>query len=64
MAGWQLTCLMPAMMRSLSSCFEVTRMWRRTEEALNEVDPGAMFGREGELETADRTCGESRLGFP
>jgi hypothetical protein len=29
MTGWRLTSSMPAMMRSLSSCFEVTRMWRR-----------------------------------
>jgi hypothetical protein len=26
MTGWRLTSSMPAMMRSLSSCFEVTRM--------------------------------------
>jgi hypothetical protein len=29
MTGWRFTSSMPAMMRSLSSCFEVTRMWRR-----------------------------------
>jgi len=41
----------PAMMRSLSSCFEVARMWRRTERAnsekkpFDEVEPGAVLGR-------------------
>src|SRR6476661_1551099 len=29
MTGWRFTSSMPAIMRSLSSCFEVTRMWRR-----------------------------------
>ena len=32
MVGWRLTSSMPAMVRSLSSCFEATRMWRRTEQ--------------------------------
>jgi hypothetical protein len=41
---------MPAMMRSLSSCFDATRMWRRTDRAnlekkqLDEVEPGACLG--------------------
>ena len=30
MTGWRLTSSMPAMMRCLSSCFDTTRMWRRT----------------------------------
>src|ERR1700680_1804346 len=33
------------------------------EEALDEVEPGAMLGREGELEAAGRACGEPRFGF-
>ena len=33
MTGWRLTSSMPAMMRCLSSCFDVTRIWRRTERA-------------------------------
>jgi hypothetical protein len=32
-AGCRLTSSMAAMMRSLSSCLEVTRMWRKTERA-------------------------------
>src|SRR6201998_2119332 len=48
---------MPAMMRSLNSCFEVTRMWRRTEranleEALDEIQPETLLGREDELEAS------------
>jgi hypothetical protein len=39
MTGWRLTSSMPAMMRSLSSCFEATRMWRRTERANLEKNP-------------------------
>jgi hypothetical protein len=33
MTGWRLTSSIPAMMRSLSSCFDVTRVWRRIERA-------------------------------
>ena len=33
MTGWRFTSSMPAIMRSLSSCFEVTRMWRRTDRS-------------------------------
>src|SRR5258705_13800706 len=39
MMGWRLTSSIPAMMRCLSSCFEVTRMWRRTERANLEKKP-------------------------
>src|SRR5258708_15707999 len=44
-------------MRFLRSCLEVTRMWRRTEranleEALDEVEPRAVLGCEGELEAS------------
>jgi hypothetical protein len=57
MTGWRLTSSIPAMIRSLSSCFDATRMWRRTEranleEALDEVQPRTMLGREGELEAS------------
>ena len=40
------------------------RASERGEEALDEVEPGTMLGREGELEAAGRACGEPRLGFP
>ena len=33
------------------------------EEALDEVKPGAMLGREGEREAARRLSGEPGLGF-
>jgi hypothetical protein len=33
------------------------------EEALDQVEPGAVFGREGELEAAGRLSGEPSLGF-
>src|ERR1700704_717696 len=33
------------------------------EEALDEVEPGAVFGREGELEAVRRLSGEPSLGF-
>ena len=39
MTGWRLTSSMPAMMRCLSSCFDVTRIWRRTERANLEKKP-------------------------
>src|SRR3984893_12138572 len=59
----------PAMMRSLSSCFDPTLMWRRTERANMEkkpsmkVEPGAVLGCEGELETAGRSSGQPSFGF-
>ena len=34
------------------------------EEALDEVEPGAMFGREGELEAARGLLGEPGFGLP
>lgn len=37
---------MPAMMRSLSSCFEATRMWRRTERANLEKKPSMRLSQE------------------
>jgi hypothetical protein len=33
------------------------------EEALDEVEPGAMLGREGELEAAGWSSGEPGFGF-
>src|SRR6201998_468276 len=33
------------------------------EEALDEVEPGAVLGREGELEAAIRSSGEPSFGF-
>jgi hypothetical protein len=45
---------MPSMMRSLSSCFDATpdvaqdRAGELGEEALDEVEPGTVLGREGE----------------
>jgi hypothetical protein len=46
MTGWRLTSLIPAMMRFLSSCFEVTRIWRRTERANLEKNPSMRLGHE------------------
>jgi hypothetical protein len=46
MTGWRLTCLIPAMMRSLSSCFEVTRMRRRIEWANLEKKPSMRLSQE------------------
>ena len=46
MTGWRLTSSMPAMMRSLSSCFEATRMWRRTERANLEKKPSMRLSHE------------------
>ena len=36
---------------------------RLGEEALDEVEPRAVLGREGELEAADRSRGEPDFGF-
>src|SRR6266853_417397 len=46
MTGWRLTSSIPAMMRSLSSCFDVTRMWRRIERANLEKKPSMRFSHE------------------
>lgn len=37
MTGWRLTSAIPAMMRSLSSRFEATRMWRRFYASLLRI---------------------------
>jgi hypothetical protein len=37
---------MAAMRRSLSSCFDETRMWRRTERASLEKKPSMRFNHE------------------
>jgi hypothetical protein len=60
---------MAAMMRCLSSCFDATRMWRRTEraslekKALDKIEPGTVLGSEGEFEAAGGLIGEPRFGF-
>jgi len=46
MTGCLLMSSMPAMMRSLSSCFEVTRMRRRTERANLEKKPSMRLSQE------------------
>src|SRR5271155_646398 len=46
MTGWRLTSSMPAIMRSLSSCFEVTRMWRKTDRANLEKKPSMRLSHE------------------
>src|SRR5215471_21632160 len=57
------------MRRSLSSCLEETRIWRRTEpgqlgeEAFDEVEPGAVLGSEGELKPAGGLLGEPSSGL-
>src|SRR4029450_3889108 len=40
---------MPAMMRSLSSCFDATRMWRRTERANLEKNPSTRLSQQPNL---------------
>ena len=37
---------MPNMMRCLSSCFDVTRIWRRTERANLELKPAIRLSQE------------------
>src|SRR4030095_8727781 len=60
---------MPAMMRSLSSCFEATRMWRRTERANLEKNPSTRLSQEPclgvkvELEAARNLGGEPSSRF-
>ena len=59
---------MLAMIRCLSSCFDVTRMWRRTERANLEKKPSMRlsqepcFGREREFEAPGWLNGESSFG--
>src|SRR5258706_4812426 len=60
---------MAAMMRSLSSCLDATRNMSQDgaselgEEALDEVQPGAVFGREGKFEAASGLIGEPGFGL-
>ena len=56
---------MTAMMRSLSSCLDATRIWRSElgEEALDEVEPRAVLGGEGEFELTGRLLGEPSPGL-
>src|ERR1700723_1736805 len=58
MTGWRLTSSMPAMMRCFSSCFDVTRI------CCDQVEPGAVLGREGKVEAAWRPGVEPGSGFP
>src|SRR5665213_805715 len=44
--GFSLKRSMAAMMRSLSSCLDATRMWRRTERASFEKKPSTRFSHE------------------
>src|SRR6202521_6116434 len=46
MTGWRFTSSMPAIMRCLSSCFEVTRMWRKTDRANLEKKPSMRLSHE------------------
>src|ERR1700720_2337513 len=46
MTGYRLTSSIPAMMRCLSSCFDATRMWRRTERANLEKKPSMRLSHE------------------
>jgi hypothetical protein len=62
MKGWRLTSSMPAMMRSLSSCFEVARMWRRTERANLEKKPSMRFSHEPCLGVKMGLCQPIREG--
>ena len=69
MTGWRLTSSMPAMMRCLSSCFDVTRIWRRTERANLEKKPSIRLSQEPCLGVKVKSkrpaagC-RARLGFP
>src|ERR1700731_79212 len=60
---------MAAMMRSLSSCLDSNadvaqhRAGELGEEALDEIEPGAVLGCEGEFEAAGRLIGEPNLGL-
>ena len=67
MTGWRLTSSMPAIMRSLSSCFDAVTQngtGKLGEEALDEVEPEAVLGRERKVEAACRLCVEPGSGFP
>src|SRR6516162_558108 len=69
MTGWRLTSSIPAMMRFLSSCFDATRMWRRTERANLEKKPSMRLSQEpcvGVKVNSNRPSGSSdepRSGF-
>lgn len=59
---------MPAMMRSLNSCFELTRMWRKTDRAnlekrLDEVEPRGVFWHGGKFEAPWPSCVEPCSGL-
>ena len=44
--GVAVEMVMAAMMRSLSSCLDATRMWRRTERASLEKKPSTRLSQE------------------
>jgi len=46
MTGYRLTSLIPSIMRSFSSCFDATRMWRSTERANLEKKPSMRLSQE------------------
>jgi len=60
---------MAAVRRSFSSYFETTRISRSTEprelgeETLDEIESGAVLGREGEREAVFRLLGAAGFGF-
>src|SRR5215469_14133137 len=59
---------MAAMRRSFSSCLDATRMWRNTEReslerTFDEIEPGTVRGREGELEAAGGLLCKPGLGL-
>src|ERR1019366_8189224 len=55
---------MAAMMRSLSSCLDATRMWRRTERANLEKKPSTRFSQEPCLGVKVNSKRPGRAGEP
>jgi hypothetical protein len=53
------------MMRSLSSCLDLAQDGSRElgKEALAEIEPRAVLGREGEFEATGGLIGEPGFGF-
>ena len=67
LTGCRLTSSMAAMMRSLSSCLEVTRMWRKTERASLEKKPSIKLSQEpclGVKVNWKRPSGWASFGLP
>ena len=67
MNDWILVEVVHGSHDALSSCLEVTRMWRIAGElgkkALNEIEPGAVFWCEGEFKAAGGLIGEPSSGL-